>query len=306
MKKLLLSLLMFVVVYTAAFAQFDIVSIEPISGQKAEGYSHPTFSPTGEYLLLTSINFKGLSKYDLDTKKITELTDANNAGYMPQISDGGKVVVFRDVELKKNLRYTSIKQLNLENNKVSTLDKASREMYPFAFVGGKLKIGKKNTIKTKRVATDIRSVESSLLIAIENQDLVLYNNNVRTVLNPNGKGSYIWPSISPDEKHIVYTAIHEGSKTYVVDIEGKSPVSLGYLAAPTWLGNDWIVGMDDKDDGHITTSSVLKAVKKDATKVQTFVTPNQPIAMYPAASPAGDAVAFESEGNIYLMKLQTK
>lgn len=306
MKKRLLNLLVLIAVQTMAFAQIDIVSIEPIAGQETVGYSHPTFSPTGEYLLLTSVNFKGLSKYDLDSKTLTKLTDADNAGYQPQVSDGGKIIVFRDVETKNNLRYTSIKQLNLVNNKISTIDKASREMYPFAFVGGKLKIGKKNTIKTKRVATDIRSVETSLLLAIENRDLVLYNNNVRTVLNPNGKGSYVYPAISPDEKHIVYTAIHDGCKTYVSNIDGSNPVSLGYLGSPTWLGNDWIVGMDDKDDGHIITSSTLKAVKMDGSVAQVLDTPDQPIAVYPAASPSADAIAFESEGVIYLLKLQIK
>ena len=306
MKKLLLTAVMLYLLQTHTFAQVEIQSIEPIKGKSGQTYSHPSFAPNGEYLLLTAVNFKGLSKYDLSTKALTELTDAENAGYQPQVSDGGKVVVFRDVEYKNNRRYTSIKQLNLENKKVSTLDKASREQYPFKFVGGKLKIGKKNTIKSKRVANDIRTVESSRLIAIEDRDLVLYDNNRRIILNPNGNGSYVWPSISPDEKHIVYTAIHDGCQTFVCNLDGSNPVSLGYLASPAWLGNDWIIGMEDKDDGHIITSSNLKAMKKDASQQQVLTLTDHPRAMYPAASPSADAIAFESDGEIFLLKVQTK
>lgn len=306
MKKQFLLLSLLFAMQTHTFAQVDVISIEPVKGVNNESYFHPTFSPNGEYLLLTGINFKGLSKYDLTTKKTTKLTDADNAGYYPQVSDGGKFVVFRDVEYKNNLRYTSIKQLNLENGKESTLDKASREQHPFAFVGGKLKIGKKNTIKSKRIASDIRTVESSYILAIENRDLVLYSDDKRIVLNPNGKGSYIWASISPDEKHIVYNAIHENGQTFVCNIDGSNPVSLGYLGAPTWLGNNWIVGMDDKDDGHQIISSELKAIKIDGSMPQAISTPHQTKAMFPTANKAGDTIAFESDGTIYLLKVQTK
>lgn len=305
MKKLVIALMAMCCGWQLATAQIDVLSITPLPETQGKGFYHPKFSPTGDYLLLTGANFKGLTKYDLSSGQMTRLTDVENAGYYPQISDGGKVVVFREVEYKNNRRFTSIKSINLENGKVSRIDKASRQLYPFTFVGSTLRIAKGKTIKSKRLATDMRTpVEESLIVAIEDRSLVLYRGNKRIVLNPNGDGSYIWPSISPDNKHIVYMALHDGCNTFVCDLDGKNKVNLGYLGAPVWLGNDWIVGMVDIDDGHQTVSSTLKAARIDGTLRQDLPTPDTKIAMYPAAST--DAVAYEANGQIYVMKLRVR
>lgn len=305
MKKLSIALMVAFCGWQFVSAQIEVLSITPLTETTNKGFYHPKFSPAGDYLLLTGANFKGLTKYDLSTQTMTQLTDVDNAGYCPQISDGGKVVVFRDVEYKNNRRYTSIKSINLDNNKVSKIDNAVREQYPFTFIGGTLKIAKGNSIKSKRLANDIYTpVEQSLIVAIENQSLILYKDNKRIVLDPNGKGSYIWPSISPDQKHIVYMALHDGCNTFVCDIDGKNKVNLGYLGAPVWLGNDWIVGMEDIDDGHQTISSKLKAARIDGSLRQDLPTPDTKIAMYPTAS--NNAVAYEADGTIYVMKLQIR
>lgn len=190
MKKLAIALMAMCCGWQLATAQIDVLSITPLPETQGKGFYHPTFSPTGDYLLLTGANFKGLTKYDLSSGQMARLTDVENAGYYPQISDGGKVVVFREVGYKKNRRFTSIKSINLENGKVSRIDKASRQLYPFTFVGGTLRIAKGKSIKSKRLATDMRTpVEESLIVAIEDRSLELYRGNKRIVLNPNGDGS---------------------------------------------------------------------------------------------------------------------
>lgn len=304
MKKLLI-LSCWLMAQSAIFAQMDVLSVTPIT-EKANGYYHPCFSPQGDYLLLTSANFKGLTKYDLSTRKETRLTEADNAGYEPRISAQGEVIVFRDVEYKKNLRYTSIKNINLTNGKVSQIDKPSREQYPFAFTGGNVKIAKRNSVTFKRITPEATTANEDYLVAIEDQDLVLYRNNRRIVLNPNGKGSYVWPSISPNKKQIVYMAIHKGSTTFTCNIDGSKPIALGYVASPVWFNDEWIVGMEDKDDGHQTLSSQLKAVKADGSLQQNLSTPGVTKAMYPTANGTTNSIAFESEGAIYLMKVQTR
>ncbi|MDD3406408.1 MAG: hypothetical protein PHH23_09125 [Paludibacteraceae bacterium] len=302
MKKLIFSVLL-VSMQVVVLAQVSVTSVSVLPGTDKADFYHPAFAANGEYLLLTSVDFQGLTKYDLKTNEMTKLTDAVNAGYAPQISDGGKVVVFRDVEYKNNRRYTSIKSINLENRQVKTIDKASREMHAFAFVGGKVNIASKEQIISKRLATDIRTVNTSYIVAIEDQSLVLYTNNVRKVLNPNGNGSYIWPSVSPDQKHIVYMSLNKGCNTYVCDMEGKNCVNLGYIAAPVWMGNNWIVGMEDKDDGHQTLSSTLKAARIDGSLTQEIPTPNK-IVMYPAATE--NAIAYVADGAVYLIKVEIR
>jgi len=303
MKKTILAVALLAAAQMVAYAQVDVISVNKLPLKEGAELFHPVFSPKGDFLLLTSINFQGLVKYDLKTNETTKLTDAVNAGYQPQISDGGKVVVFRDVEYKNNRRYTSIKSLDIEKQKVSTVDKLSRDMHAFGFMGGTVKVASKDRIISKRLATDVRTVNTSYLVNIEDQSLVLYKDNVRKVLNPNGNCSYIWPSISPDQKHIVYTALDYGCTTCVCDIDGKNVVKLGYIGAPVWMGNNWIVGMEDKDDGHQTISSKLKAAKIDGSYSQYIPTSNE-IVMYPAATEK--SIAYVADGAVYLMEINIR
>jgi len=123
------------------------------------------------------------------------------------------------------------------------------------------------------------------------------------VLTPNGEDkSYFWASVSPDGKHIVYTTATEG--TFVCGIDGKNPISLGKLNAPKWINNQWVVGMDDKDNHDFVISSVLVAATIDGKVRQTLTTPLIPIAMYPSASPDGKNIAFNTDnGKIYIMNI---
>lgn len=303
MKKIMLGFVLLVATQTVAFAQVNVISEKMLPWTERAELFHPVFAPNGDYLLLTGIDFKGLVKYDLKTNEMTKLTDAVNAGYQPQVSDGGKVVVYRSVEYKDNRRFTSIQSLNLENRKVTVIDEPSREMHAFAFVGGNVKVASPKWVISKRLATDIRTVNTSYIVTIEDQSLVLYKDNVRKVLNPNGNGSYIWPSVSPDQKHIVYMSLDNGCATCVCDMDGKNVIKLGYIGAPVWMGNSWIVGMEDIDDGHQTTSSKLKAAKIDGSYTQYIPTKNK-IAMYPAANEK--SIVYVADGAVYLMDITVR
>lgn len=305
MKKLIIAL-MACMMTTMMNAEIKVLSIEPLKGTENQGFYHPKFSPKGDYLLFSTMSYKGLMMYDLATQEMKQLTGAENAGYETQISDGGKVVVYRDVEYVNNRRYTSIKRIVVETGDIQVVDEPSREKYAFDFSGGTIHIAKHKSIRSKRLVTDIRPVEANYVVAIEDMNLVLYTNNVRKVLNPQGKGSYVWPVISPDKKHIVYTVTQgDAFGTYVCDMQGENAVSLGYIGAPQWLGNEYIVGMLDLwDDGYKYTRSPIVTSKIDGTNRQVIEVPNHEVILYPTASVKGDMIAFETEGTVYVMKVE--
>ena len=70
-----------------------------------------------------------------------------------------------------------------------------------------------------------------------------------------------------------------------------------------WMGNNWIVGMEDKDDGHQTISSKLKAAKIDGSYSQYIPTSNE-IVMYPAATEK--SIAYVADGAVYLMEINIR
>ena len=150
----------------------------------------------------------------------------------------------------------------------------------------------------------------SPIVAYANQDLKLTveRNGRQTILTPNGADEdYIWASLSPDRTKIVYFVMSLGS-TFVCDLNGRVLANLGSnFHAPQWLNNDWVIGMDDKDDGKVHTASHIVAVTADGKVRQNLTQPGGSLDMYPTASPDGKKIAFHTTaGELYIMEVIVK
>ena len=280
--------------------QLRVESVEKI----AESGSVPLIYPTGEYVLVRDAGDQGLTRIDLSTKERLQVTNNNIEGDIA-LSDGGTMVTYSKSEYRDHLRYHTIQSVNLKTGAVRDLDEPARESYAFRFVGGKMSIAKRNTIRSVRLLNDVRRVEHEYIVAVEDDNLVLYDGNVRMVLNPNGENTYLWQQLSPDENRIVYVAVNDKCHTFVYDISSGKTTDLGYyIGAPAWFGNDRIVGQQDEDDGHQMTASRLVTIKADGTEFQILPTPEQKMPLNPSASKNGKIV-FENEGKIYLMEVKS-
>jgi Tol biopolymer transport system component len=284
-----------------AYAQrIDVKSIQLLKGTEQGGYFHPVFSPKGTYLLTTAENYAGLKQHAMATNKIETLTADAGAGYGASISADENTVLFRKTEMRNNLRYSSLQSYSVPNRKQEKLADAVREKITPVFAENKPAFIKGQTLtKIGKISEKVRSH-----INIEDRKMVLYAGDTRTVLTPNGEDkSYFWASVSPNGKRIVYTVAASG--TFVCDIDGENAVSLGKLNAPKWLNNQWIIGMNDKDNGDQVIASEIVAISIDGQSRQTLSTPSVGIAMYPSASADGKRIAFNSEkGQIYIMNVE--
>lgn len=280
--------------------QLEIQSITSLKGTESGGYYYPVFSPKGDFLLTTSENYAGLKMFSFTSNSFKTITTDAGAGYGVQVSADQQTVVYKKTDFVKNLRSNSLISHSLATGKKAVLVAPTRDPITSRFATNKPQFVKGKTL----VATNVTRAESTSVICIENQKMVIYNASNRKVLTPNGQSaSYIWPSISPDKMNIVYTVASKG--TFVCKIDGTNPVSLGKLNAPTWINNQWIVGMDDKDDGQNILSSKLVAVMVTGKGSQTLPTPAGKMAMYPAASADGQRIAFNTEkGEIYLLNIK--
>lgn len=130
------------------------------------------------------------------------------------------------------------------------------------------------------------------------------NIDTRTIA-PLGEYYYIWISVSPDGKLLLFNAVGKGS--YVSDLEGNILVELGKLNSPVWINENWVLGMDDKDDGHQMTSSEIISIHSPSGIRKQLSDETDEIALYPKASPAGDRIVFQNEkGEIFTMKIRMK
>jgi len=300
MKKLLL---LFALSGQILFAQqINVLSVTELPITEKGGFFYPTFSPTGDFLLTTAVNYAGLKQYSFTDKTVKTITTDAGAGYGVQISADGNTIVYKKTGFVKNLRNNSLISYSRSTGKQVQLQAPTREPITPRFAANKPLFVKGKTL----VRTNIATAEVTPVICIEDQKMVLYTGSKRTVLTPNGQTySYIWPSISPDKKNIVYTVAGKG--TFVCRIDGSNVRSIGIMNAPVWLNNQWVVGMDDKDDGEKLISSTLIAVSVDGKVRQTLSTPKGKMAMYPAASADGSRIAFNTEkGELYLLSIQIK
>ena len=300
MKKLLLVLIVFGQMLFAQ--QVSVQSITFLKDSESGGFYYPTFSPTGEFLLVTSENYTGLKQFSFSDKTLKTLTTDAGAGFGVQISADGATVLYKKTEFVKNLKNTSLISYVRSTGKQTQLVGATRENITAKFTANKPQFVKGKTL----VRSNIKVTEVVPVICIEDQKMVLYTGSKRNVIAPNWQqASYIWPTISPDKKNIAYTVAGKG--TFVCQINGSNPKSLGKLNAPTWINNQWLVGMDDKDDGQDLLSSTLVAVSIDGKVRQIIATPSGKMAMYPAASADGKRIAFNTEkGELYLLNIEIK
>ncbi|MDR3350091.1 MAG: hypothetical protein LBN98_00395 [Prevotellaceae bacterium] len=302
MKKTIFSLLIILFGHTVLAQQIEVLSIERLKGTEAGGFYHPVFAPKGGWLLTSSENYTGLKQISLQTKEVTTLTQEPGAGYDVRISADESTILYKKTEWQDNRRFTSLYQYSFAGRKAVKVEDATREKLTPAFANNKPAYVK----GARLVKNNATTAEVTPFINIEDRKMALYAGDRKTILTPNGAdASYFWASVSPDRKHIVYTIARGG--TFVCNMDGSNVVSLGKLNAPAWLNNRWVVGMNDKDNGDVIISSEIVAATIDGKTRQTLATPQVKIALYPAASPDGKRIAFNSnEGEVYLLNITIK
>lgn len=296
-------LLLLVFTSQLAFSQgIKMVSNEQIPIMESEDGCLPIMSPTGDYLILAGNDTQGLKKYDLATKKLTTLTTEKAVGV--QISSDGSTVVYRSKNYEGKLRYTSLKSIQLETGEKEELIKNTRDLEGVDVKQGTVLAVNKGKMVSKRVSGE--KLESIPVVpSIKDGQLYITEKGKTRLLSPAGTNvNYLWPSVSPDGKKLLYYVMDQG-QAYVSNSDGTNPVSLGILRAPKWMGNDWVVGMVDYDNGEVVTSSEIVGVAADGTQ-RTVLTDDSVIALYPSASADASKIVYTTnDGKVFLMKIET-
>lgn len=290
MKKIIFTLLALGMTIFSYGQQIVVQSVEKQDAPLLKAMFYPQFTNDGTSLLLTSENYQGLELYNLGTKESKVLTSDPGAGYRPLMSDDSKTICYRKTSMVNNRKYTSFYSFDTETQKSKQLTQPERGA----------------TLKQPQTLLRSESTKPVMFTYIEDQKIIVEKDGKKTILTPNGKDrSYIWPQISPDQKKIVYVVAGKG--TFVSDLSGKNVISLGKMNAPEWLNNNWVIGMDDRDDGHVIVGSDIVAVTVDGKVRQNLTQTNDKIEMYPSASPSGDKIAFNTlNGELYIMNITIK
>ena len=236
------------------------------------------FSPKGDYLLLTNTSNQGLQRMDLATKKVTQITTAEGAGYNVKIAQDGKQIVYREVTL------------DVAKSRVSNIVRHS-------FDGGQRKMVAKGQHSLEAMTVEAERPSFS----VKDRQLMMTRNGETTVFSPNGQQySYHWASLSPNGQKVSYYISAVGC--FVCDIDGQNIQFIGHNCyAPVWYNDEIIIASDTKDDGHVITESAIVAYDLKGNKQ--VLTNGDHIAVFPQTV-AGKIAYSTSEGEIFVMNIK--
>ena len=298
MKQLFLSVAL--ALSATAFAQ--LLEVESVTPLKLQGVGRSVVtgvSPKGDFPLLSDAQLNGLAKYDLSTDRIEVISQARSAGLNVAVSADGSCVAYREDSFRDRLRYTDVKVRNFTTGTTKQLLRDARNVNGVSLQGNTAVTVANGEAKTTAL-TGKAAKKTTPVASIVNRRLVLTTNGTSKTLSPLGTDrSYLWPSVSPDGKHICFYVA--GTGCYISDLKGKIVARLGKIHAAKWLNSTTVVGMNDTDDGYTITSSAIVAATIDG-KSQ-VLTDSSLKAMYPY--PAGNKIFFSTdEGENYIINIK--
>lgn len=303
MKKVLLTFTLCLACSTAFAQILNVASIEKVAIPQSSDAVVAGISPKGDYILLTNAQNKGLSKYDLATGEVTNITSQAGAGFEAKISADGNQVIYRETTTKNHLRSSKINKFDFTSKVATNLVGESRDIQGIAIDGDAAVAIDKGKMTVKRLSGG-RAKVTAPVFSIKNGQLMITRNGSTEVFSPNGQQfSYIWPSLSPDGSKVVYYVCGVGA--FVADLNGNITAKLGTVRAPKWYNNNVLVGMHDIDNGVVVTSSEIVAVTLGGER-QTL-TDGTTIAMYPYVSSQAGKITFSTPtGEAYIININAK
>lgn len=300
MRKLALSAMVLVAGLWASAQLVEVESARRVELPEGVVAVVPTISPDGSFIVLSDAGSDALHRVDLADGTISLVT-VNGQGNDVSISDDGTQIVFRQVTTDRNhLRRVALKAVETATGTERELVAPSRHLNTgVALAGTSVTAVENGRVKARNLAGG-RAVQAPLVSI--NYGHLDYTVDGRTVtLDPQGRGSYLWPQLSPDGTKVVYYLAGRGC--FVCNVDGSDVRALGMLRAAKWLDNEIVVGMNDVDDGHMVTSSSLIASNLDGVRQE--LTPTDIIAMYPSITADGKKIAYVSEaGEIFVLNLK--
>ena len=298
MRKVLLSIAVLACSVGASAQLLNVGSASKVNLPAGVAAAQVSLSHDGTFAVINDA--AGLSKVDLASGKTTKIV--NSASFTGvEISEDGSTVVFKQPSFQGKLRYTSLKSINLNNGKETTLVAPSRNLQGFNIVGNRVNAVNKGKATTKALSATASS--AAPVASINRGALNVTVNGVTKNISPQGTSgqSYLWPSVSPDGTKVLYYLV--GSGAWVCNLDGSNPVKVGMIRAAKWYNDNVVVGMEDKDNGEIVTSSKLVAIKADGS-VRQDLTQVSSMAMYPAVSGDGSKLSYVTpNGELFVMSV---
>lgn len=260
----------------------------------------PVISADGSFVVGQNNVKGGIQKIDLSNGEQTTIVEGQGLYNLALSPDGNTVAFTRPTFNDQHLRFNSVEAADMTTGNVQTVVKASRDLSSGLTVTNE---GVSAVNKGRQSVKGLKGkAKSAPVVAINYGHLTLTVDGRTTILDPQGKGSYLWPSISPDGTKIVYWLVYRGC--FVCDLDGSNPRQMGGIRAAVWAGNDAVIGVESVEGENMEPiASSLVAVDINTNERQTL-TDETVLAEYPSVNADATRVAFaDIDGQLYILDI---
>jgi Tol biopolymer transport system component len=281
-------------------AQIKVLEVRTLPLGSARVWSQPRWSPDGKTVYYTASDFNGIWACPVAGGAPVLITSDRGSGYGFTISPDGARIAWRRT-LSGALPGERLQEVVVRDIAGGT---------PSVLVSGK-SVTLPSFVRTDvvySVGSDVQGVTVGVqpegvvsILGIEDTKIAILRNGMKSLIDPLGSGSYVWPSLSPDGSKLLAYEMDRG--TFVADRDGSNPRKIGRRDAPVWTRDGkWIVYMADTDDAHRITSSAIAWVSPDGKLSGTLTSTPAVTGMYPDCSPVEDAIVCSTlEGSILVI-----
>lgn len=301
MKKLVISVALLASAMLVNAELPQVATIEKIALPAGSAAMSSTVSPDGKFIVITDAGHQGLTKVSVDGSAPVRYSVTGTVRNVTISPDGANIVFRNTVTGSDKLRRSSLININLASKAMTEIVAPTRHLNDGVTISDNvISTVADGAVKVKSVGKTARTVAAPVA-SIDYGHLTYTKDGKTTILDPLGRGSYIWPSISPDGTKILYYLT--GSGCFVCDTDGNNIAQLGYIRAAKWLDSNTVVGMNDSDNGEVIVASNI--VVADLKGNRKALTDDSLIAAYPSASADGKHISFTTEqGHLYLINLK--
>jgi len=261
-------------------------------GDISTPYFFPVYTADGESILITQKAYTGLWGLNRSTGELRQITNSQGAGFQAHsLADGA--IIFRHDEFRKGRKFTSLYKADASGKHL--IAEPARFVSPARLISDRLiyLVDKTPVILNAVSGLNENNLENYTTVLNDKLTLRLFQAGTESVIAPQGEGNYIWAEVSPTNDLLVYTKTGQG--TFVCDLKGQVIAELGYAHAPQWSPNgEYLVYMNDQDDGDQYTASEIWIVSYDGEHSWKITDTPDKIEMYPQWSPDGEYVIYHT------------
>lgn len=295
MNRLIVAAVLSTVTFTVSAQVLRTENLRQIPGVTV---ASAVISPDGTFVIAATGD--GLSKVNIADGTVTPVV--KGPAYGAKITDDGRHVVFFRPVYKDKYRYVSLVSADIADGSESTLVAPTRHLNSGMSVAGSTV----NAVADGKALTfdlDGSAPQTAPVASIDYGHLAVTVDGNTSAIDPFGRASYLWPSISPDGKRVVWRL--SGYGTYTSAPDGSDIRLAGDYMMPVWAGNDVVIGVDERETtAQALWSSALVAVDINTGEAQRL-TPADIIATGPSVSADGRRLSFNTtDGRLFILDIE--